>query len=108
MPELDFRKVVSILGRTLDMSTDFDIARGEAATDNYTVTFTHKDGSAVTCRIVQGNFRIMLEIARKAFDAKKFDRWVNSFEYELEQAFKSNIKVTVDEDPVNYRITVAT
>ncbi|MBN1532113.1 MAG: hypothetical protein JXA20_05580 [Spirochaetes bacterium] len=106
MPGLDFRKVASILGHTLNMDTNFDIARGDASSDSYTVTYTQKDGSVSTCHIVQGRFKITLRMPREAFDEKRLDRWINSFEYELEQAFLSNIRVAVEDDSANYKITV--
>ncbi len=107
MPQLEFRKVLLIFGRIMDIVPDFDLTENRERNNSYTVTFKDKTGAEISCTLINGPFIMELHIAKMHFENMKFDRWVHSFEYELEQAFLTNIKVTVDEDATTYRISIA-
>ncbi len=108
MPEFDYRKVVSIIARTLNVESDISLVPSRENINLFDVSFADKSGEKVECRIRNDKFKLEVKIRKSYFNEKKFQRWIRDFEYELEQAFLSNIKVSVEHDSADYRITLAT
>ena len=108
MPEFDYHKVVSIIARTLNVESDISLVPVKGNLNLFDVSFSDKNGQKVECRIINDKFKLEVKIRKSYFDEKKFQRWIRDFEYELEQAFLSNIKVSVDQDEAaDYRITLS-
>jgi len=108
MPQLDYHKVISIIGRTLESEADIAVQKTADRSEVFNITFSDRNGSKKDFKMINSHFRIELQVGRSQFDEKTFNRWIKSFEYDLEQAFFTNIKVTVENDASLYRIIVTT
>jgi hypothetical protein len=102
----NYRKVIQIVAESLDSSEDLTIDAAHDKVDIFDVSFTTVQGEQKQFRILRKKYELDVIIKKEYFPEKKFDKWLSNFEYELEQTFLTNIKVDVDENPVNYDITV--
>lgn len=107
MPQLDYHKIVGIIARTLESEADLSVQKNKDQLELFNVNFRDRNGMERSFVMHNGHFNIELKVNRSQFEEKQFERWIKVFEYELEQAFLTNIKVTVDVDPGQYRIVVS-
>jgi len=102
----NYRKVIQIVAESFDASEDLTIDAAHDKVDIFDVSFTSVQGERKQFRILRKKYELDVVLKKEYFPGKEFDTWLSNFEYELEQTFLTNIEIDVDDNPVNYEITV--
>jgi len=102
----NYRKVIQIVAESFNASEDLTIDAAHDKVDIFDVSFTSVQGERKQFRILRKKYELDVVLKKEYFPGKEFDTWLSNFEYELEQTFLTNIEIDVDDNPVNYEITV--
>ena len=106
MASIDYMKVIDIITKLFDASRPLDLDARHEKSDIFDVRSQRSDGSGLEYRIVLGKFDIQIIIGKKYFPENGFDKWLPRFEFEMEQAFLSNISLKIEDEPEQYRIKI--
>ncbi len=105
MAKIDYMKIIGALSKTLNLET-IDMKFQDKSTDRLEITM---GGEAVKERkftLTLADFSLELAFSKQYLTGRDFDKWVTNFEYELEQAFVSNVDIDVQGDPSNHVLTI--
>ncbi len=98
MSSRDFLKVSSLIGKLLKSEENkIDTVEG-GKTDSYLFGITLLSGIKGAYRISIIDTGFLLAIDRTLFKFEKFESFIKRFEYELEQAFITNIVIDINKD----------
>ena len=107
MADYDYIKVLDIIAKTLN-ADKFDVVASHDKFDKYEAEITCDDGSVKKCSLnITGKYQMDLSMSVKSFTGGEFfEKWLDKFEFHLEQAFKVNIKIKWEIDAGEYRIKI--
>lgn len=105
MASIDYMKVLDIIALTLDMSSQYKIQAADLTIFNAVLSRPGGFKTEITIKIYSYDLEIYLK--KNIFIEKDFDKWLNIFEFQLEQVFFKNIALTQSETKTEYRIKIA-
>ena len=104
MSTIDYMKIIDIISKSFDADRNVDLTAKHEKIDIFNVVMTLHAGGTVAYRINLHKYELEVIIEKKYFVAKKFKRWLSNFEYDLEQEFKTNVKVNHEEDVMTHHV----
>ena len=102
----NYRRVIDVITKTFNANRSVDIAALHDRDDIFDVTMTMPDGGAKKFRVVQRPYELEVVFGRDFFTQDKMERWLGSFEFELEQTFLVNVKVDVKSDAEKHIVKI--
>jgi len=102
MASIDYMKVLDIAVQTLDISSQCEIQALDLTV--FQAVILKPDGTKVEVTINVNKFELEIILHKDVFNGKEFKKWLNKFEYELEQNFFKNISLTHSETKTDYSI----
>ncbi|HOD13931.1 MAG TPA: hypothetical protein PK307_05300 [Spirochaetota bacterium] len=105
MAKIDYMKVVGVLGRTLKLET-VDMKFQDATSDRLEITMGGPSIPEKKVLLSIADFSIELSFSADYLQGRDFQKWLSSFEYELEQAFVTNVDLHVNSDASKHVIRV--
>jgi hypothetical protein len=107
MSKIDYRKVIELMAKSLKYEKKVETTNPEKEINIFEVEFTSINDSIKICRITVNEYDLEIGFPKKYFtDHREYDKWINAFEYELEQSFFKNIKIDLGDDLMNHKIRV--
>lgn len=106
MSQIDYVKIIDIMGRTLRFDKTLSLEGLGTEIMNATVAFKDAEGVEYPSRVAIARYSMEVTLRRAAVDEKTFNKWLSMFEYELEQTFARNVEIDVVEDALDYRLTI--
>ena len=70
-------------------------------------TIKLSDDSVININIRIGEYDLELTMNKNEFDSRKFKKWIKIFEYQLEQSFLKNIRLSYAENTDQYILNVS-
>jgi hypothetical protein len=104
MTDIDYMKVLDIAAQTMDTSSKGEVQALDLSI--FKSVITKPDGSKIEITLKIHNFDLEIFLDKKTFSEKELDKWLNKFEYQLEQNFFKNITITHSENKTEYRIKI--
>jgi hypothetical protein len=105
MTKIDYMKVVGVLGRTLKMET-VDMKFQDSTSNRLEVTMGGPSMPEKKFQLSIADFSLELAFPADYLQGRDLQKWISSFEYELEQAFVTNIELHVNSDASKHVIRV--
>jgi hypothetical protein len=105
MSKIDYMKVVAVLGRTLKLET-VDMKFQDSTTDRLEITLGGKSIPEKKFLLSISDFSLELVFPAEYLQGRDLDKWLSSFEYELEQAFLRNVNLHINSDSSKHSIRV--
>ena len=106
MSTIDYMRIIDIISKSFDADRNVDLTAKHEKFDIFNIVMTLHSGGTVPYKINMHKYELHIIIEKKYFITKKFSRWLSDFEYDLEQEFKVNIKVSHEEDVVNHHVKI--
>ena len=106
MSKIDYIKVVGVLGRTLKMET-IDMKFQDSSTDRIEVTLGGQSVPEKKFQLLVSNFFIEIAFPAQYLQGRDLEKWLSSFEYELEQAFLKNVDIHINSDSSRHTVKVS-
>jgi len=103
----NYRRVIDVITKLFNASRSVDIAALHDRDDIFDVTMTLPDGGTKKFRVVQRPYELEVVFDRDFLARDKMERWLGSFEFELEQTFLVNVKVDVKSDSEKHIVKIA-
>ncbi len=104
MPPVDYMKVVDIISRIFNAKKTVDLKATHEKVDIFDISTTSLDGKPIAYRILLNGFTMEIILPKDLFNTIRFEKWQSMFEYEMEQAFLSNIRLEVRDQAGDYHI----
>ena len=105
MAAIDYMKVLDIAVQTLDISSQVEIQAIDLTI--FQAVITKPDKTKVEIKINVKKYELEIILTKNIFDRNEFLKWLNKFEYNLEQNFFKNISLTCSENKTDYTIKIA-
>jgi len=105
MSHLDYMKIIDIAASTLEHGSDLQVNATDLKV--YAAKIRLSDASAVNIKIEIGDYDLEFNLNKKEISPKRFRKWISEFEYELEQVFLDNVKMSYKENRDEYILTIA-
>ncbi len=105
MAKIDYMKVVGVLGRTLKMET-VDMKFQDSTSNRLEVTMGGPSMPEKKFQLSIADFSLELAFPAAYLQGRDLQKWISSFEYELEQAFVTNIDLHVNSDASKHVVRV--
>jgi hypothetical protein len=105
VPNIDYMKVIGVMSKTLQLET-IDLQFPDKSIDRLEITMGGQAQPEKKFRLNLSAFSFELVFSLQYLGGKLFDKWLTSFEYELEQAFMKNVEVHDHKDLSNHVIKV--
>lgn len=105
MSHVDYMKVIDIAASSLEPSCSLKVNALDMKL--YSAEITLADDSLVKIKIRINEYSLDLTIMKSDLTFKTFSKWIKTFEYNLEQDFYKNIKMTVVQNNNEYQLNVA-
>lgn len=106
MSKIDYLKVIGVLSKTLSMEA-VDVRVTDKSADTIDVILGGDSMREINFRLVVKGFTIELSFPPDYFSQKELDKFRLDFEYELEQAFLTNVTTRMDANDAGYVLTVS-
>lgn len=104
MSHVDYMKVIDIAAASLKPGTAPKVNAVDIQL--YAAEVEISDNASVKFQIRIGDYNLDFTIEKDNLPSKEFSKWVKVFEYQLEQNFFRNIKVSFTENSDEYRMSV--
>ncbi len=105
MAKIDYMKVIGVLSKTLKMETT-ELNYRDQSIDRLEVTMTGQNREGVKFLVTVSDSFLDLVFPEKFMSDREFNKWRSSFEYELEQAFFTNVVIETRQEATQYQIRV--
>lgn len=105
MAKIDYMKVVGVLGRTLKLET-VDMKFQDATSNRLEITMGGPSVPEKKFLLSIADFSLELAFPADYLQGRDLQKWLKMFEYELEQAFVSNIDLHINSDASKHVIRV--
>ncbi len=110
MRNIDYMKVADLVSKTFGADKNLQSEGMHDKLDkidkiNFVMTLP--SGIDIPFRFFLYANSIDMVIEKKYFETVKFEKWLSSFEFELEQQMLKNIKVNVSRDHREYKIRIS-
>jgi len=105
MPQIDYMKVIGALSKTLNLET-IDMKFHDRSTDRLDIIMGADAVQEKKFTLSLTNFSVELSFSKQYLSGKDFEKWITRFEYELEQAFVSNVSIHLSEEPSNHILKI--
>jgi hypothetical protein len=105
MSKIDYMKVVGVLGRTLKLET-VDMKFQDASTDRLEITMGGRSIPEKKFLLSISDFSLELAFPAAYLQGRDLEKWLSSFEYELEQAFVKNVDLHINSDSSKHTVRV--
>ena len=103
MSKIDYMKAVGVLGRTLKMET-VDMKFQDTASNKLEITLGGPSMPEKKFLLSIFDFSLELVFSASYLQGRDLQKWLSSFEYELEQAFLKNVDFHVNTDSSKHTI----
>jgi hypothetical protein len=104
MASIDFMKVLDTAVITLDLSSKVEFQALDLMV--FKATLTNPDGKVNEITMKVNEFDLELYLKKNILGEKEFLKWINKFEFQLEQNFLKNITISHTETKTDYRIKI--
>jgi hypothetical protein len=105
MSKIDYMKVVGVLGRTLKLET-IDMKFQDTTSNRLEITMGGPSMPERKFLLSIADFSLELTFSSGYVQGRDLQKWLSAFEYELEQAFMSNVDLHVNSDSSRHVIKV--
>ncbi len=92
MTQINYITVLEIAAKTLEEDSELTVKATDLKT--YEGTIKLSDNSEIVIKGQTGKYSIGLAMKKKSIPEKRLQKWIDRLEYELEQSFLKNIKVS--------------
>lgn len=104
MPAIDYMKVLDIAAFTLETASHIELIALDLTL--FSARLSRDDGSIFEIIMKVSDFDLELTFNKDILNKKEFEKWLNRFEFQLEQNFYKNIALDQTESKSEYKITV--
>jgi hypothetical protein len=105
MSTIDYMKMVGVLGRTLKLET-IDMKFQDSSTDRLEVTLGGQSVPEKKFFLSLSSFSLELSFPAQYLQGRDLEKWLSSFEYELEQAYLKNVDIHITSDSSRHTLKV--
>jgi hypothetical protein len=105
MSKIDYMKVVGVLGRTLKLET-IDMKFQDSNTDRLEITLGGPSIPEKKFLLSLSNFSLEISFPTSYLQGRDLQKWLSSFEYELEQTFLKNVDLHINSDSSKHTVRV--
>lgn len=105
MSKIDYMKFIGALGRTLRMET-VDMKFQDSSTNRLEITMGGASMPEKKFQLSIADFSLELAFPAAYLQGRDLQKWISSFEYELEQAFMKNVDLHVNTDSSRHLVRV--
>jgi hypothetical protein len=102
----DYMKVIDIVSKAFDADKDVKLTASHDTIDIFDIKTTRHDGEIISYRLLLRKDELELVLAKPLFVDMKFDKFISRFEYEMEQAFLTNIHLETSDDSRDYHVKI--
>jgi len=106
MARIDYMKVIDVIAKTFGADKEFELKASHDKVDIFDVILKDIRGSSRDIKLLMDSQSLTIRFSRTSMDEKEFRKWVSIFEYELEQTFLINIKMTLEHESSTYVIKI--
>jgi hypothetical protein len=104
MPPIDYMKVLDIAAFTLETASHIELQALDL--NLFNAVLTRDNGNTFEILMKINEFDLELSLGKKNLNKKEFHKWLNKFEFQLEQNFFKNISLEPHEAAKEYKIKI--
>jgi len=104
MPAIDYMKVLDIAAFTLETASHIELIALDLTL--FSAKLSRDDGSIFEIIMKVSDFDLELTFNKDILNKKEFEKWLNRFEFQLEQNFYKNISIEQSQSKSEYRLLV--
>lgn len=103
---MEYMKIVDLVARILGSEHNELKARHDRV-DIIEITMTLANGQALPYRMLPSQYETEMIFSKKHLSPVQFERLWSKLEFELEQIFMKNVRLTLNDEFAEYKIKVA-
>lgn len=104
MPTIDYMKVLDIAAFTLETASHIEFIALDLTL--FSARLSRDDGNIFEILMKVNDFDLELTFNKDILNKKEFEKWLNRFEFQLEQNFYKNISLEHHESKNEYKIKI--
>jgi len=105
MSKIDYMKVIDIISKVFNVDTNFELNASHEKVDIFEIKMQSNDGE-INYKILLYEYYLEIIFKKTIFENRNYSKWVNDFEYELEQTFFINVKLEKNDNPSKYILKI--